>query len=62
MAPYDSLCFRQSDVWTLLAAAVKQSPAGKEAQLEQAVRLDLRESDKIIKVSYLIDKTSKAIG
>ena len=55
------MCFRQSDVWTLLAAAVKQSPAGKEAQLEQAVRLDLRESDKIIKVSYLIDKTSEAI-
>jgi len=39
---------RQSDVWTLLAAAVKHSPAGQQAQLDQSVRRDLAQSDRII--------------
>jgi len=39
---------RQSDVWTLLAAAVKQRPATQETKSEQEVRVNLAESEKII--------------
>ena len=59
------MCCRQSDVWTLLAAAVKHSPAGQQAQLGQAVRRDLAESDRIIQVKQVVvtwDKTFLFLG